>query len=487
MIFRHLCTTILLLVFTNTLLAQQTLPATEIRAVWFTTNWALDWPVLNTDIQSQKRDMLHKLDQLKELNFNMVMFQVRFQGTTMYKSEIEPMSRYIAKSDDFDPLAFAIEQCHKRGMECHAWLLAYPMDKVQFVGKGKRQQPILNKPDYYKMVDDRWHLDPGRPETRKLIIDLTKEIVTNYDIDGIHYDYIRYPNANGKFPDEDSFRKYGQGNSLDQWRRNNINTLVFEVYDEVKALKNWVQVSSSPLGKYRELPEINGSRGWTAYETVFQDAGHWMRSGKHDLLFPMMYHREQYFYPFLKDWIANSNGRYIVPGLGIYQMNPLEMNTKITSIVPQMRYARDIAGIGQAYFRAGNVFENQKGITDTLRAFYTLPAKLPPLTWLSNAIPKSPQNIQIYRDHPNRMHVQWEAPSPNERYTYTIYVSDNAKFDIDNPNNFVAIHLHTNTYSFDGPKTGEYGLYYTVTATDRYHNESNYCLPAYFVFSEEER
>jgi uncharacterized lipoprotein YddW (UPF0748 family) len=467
------------------LLAQ--VPATEVRAAWITTNWGLDWPTQGTSVQAQKNELRKILDQLQADNFNTILFQARAQGCVFYKSKIEPLSPFFNHSDNFDPLAFAIEECHKRGMECHAWLITYPMEKAQmkYTGKGRRRKATVvnNKPDYYKAIDDRWYLDPGRPETRNRIVSIGKEIVSGYDVDGIHFDYIRYPSNTGKFPDDDTYKKYGNGMKLADWRRQNINQLVAEVYDNVKAIKKWVQISSSPLGRYRVLPEISRNDGWTAYETVFQDAGYWMQSGKHDLVFPMMYHRERYFYPFVDDWVANSNGRTVVPGLGVYQMD--EQNWSLQDIMNQMNYTRAEKVKGQAYFRAANILNNLKGIRDSIGTFYPTPAKLPPLTWLDNVAPNSPVNLQVYKDSNGNLNIRWDAPDNAEGFTYNVYVSPTEDFDKENPSFMLTAGLRTNSYSFP-VNTGDFGFYYFVTASDRFHNESVVCFPGYFVHSEGE-
>ncbi|MDR1882680.1 MAG: family 10 glycosylhydrolase [Prevotella sp.] len=462
-------------------------PPTEVRAVWLATNWGLDWPVQGTSPDAQKKQLCAILDLLQDANFNVVLFQTRVQGRVFYKSGIEPLSAYFNHSGEFDPLAFAIEECHKRGMECHAWLITYPMEKAQikYTGRGKRKKAtvINNKPDHYKEVNGTWFLDPGRPETKKLLASIVNEIVANYDVDGIHFDYIRYPSNTRKFPDDDTYRKYGNGKNLHDWRRDNINQLVTEIYDNVKSIKRWVQISSSPLGRYRVLNHISPNDGWTAYETVFQDAGHWMKSGKHDLLFPMMYYRDHQFYPFLDDWMANSNGRIVVPGLGIYQMD--EQNWPLEDILSQVKYIRDNKIKGQAYFRAGNVFGNPTGIKDSIRAYYSTPAKLPPLTWLDSISPNSPVITQVYKDHEGCLNIKWDSPDDNETFTYNVYASPAEDMDINNPGNILATGLRTNSYSFPA-SAGEFGYYYFVTASDRYHNESVPCFPAYFVHSEDE-
>lgn len=463
------------------------IPATEVRAVWLTTNWGLDWPKQGTSVQSQKEQLCRILDQLQEANFNTVLFQARAQGSVFYRSSIEPLSPYFNHGSNFDPLAFAVEECHKRGMECHAWIIAFPMDKVtlKYTGKGRRRKSVVvqDKPSYYKNIGNTWYLDPGRPESRNLIVSLVKEIVSNYDVDGVHFDYIRYPSNTRKFPDEDTYRKYGNGQNIYDWRRQNINTLISDTYDMVKSIKKWVQVSSSPLGRYRVLHDVSPNDGWTAYETVFQDAGYWMRSGKHDLVFPMMYYRERNFYPFLNDWIANSNGRPVVPGLGVYQMD--ELNWPLQDITNQMKYIRENNVSGAAYFRTGNVLSNLKGVMDSIRAYYPTPAKLPPLTWLNNVAPNSPVDLQVYKEN-DHLNIKWNAAGADKNLTYTVYASATEPIDINDGGNILATGLQSNSYSFPVSE-GEFGYYYTVTASDRYHNESVIAFPAFFSHSLNEQ
>lgn len=477
---------IFLLIAVSANISAQQYPATEIRAVWLTTNWGLDWPRQAGSVTSQKNELRSILDRLEENNINIVLFQARMQGTTMYRSSIEPLNPIFNHSEGFDPLAFAIEECHKRGMECHAWIIAYPDEKVKYSGKGKRRKIVNSKPSYYKEIDGRWYLDPGRPETREHILSITKEIVRNYDVDGVHFDYIRYPSNTRKFPDSDTYQKYGKGQNIYDWRRDNINKLIFDIYDSVKSIKNWVQVSSSPLGRYRVLPHAPND-GWTGYETVFQDAGNWMRSGKHDLVFPMMYYKERLFYPFVEDWVANSGGRYVVPGLGAYQMMSNEQNWSLQNLTDQMTYLRQNKDVkGQAYFRAGNILDNLKGINDSIQAYYPYPAKLPALTWLNNASPNSPVNLEIYKDRNGMLNIKWDAPGNSESYTYTVYVSSSEDIDTNDARNILATGIHNNNIAFP-IRTGEFGMYYTVTASDRYHNESVICFPTFFSHSTNEQ
>lgn len=459
--------------FTLSLLAQT--PATEIRAIWLTTNWRLDWPVHGKTVAEQKMELNLMLDELKALNFNTVFFQTRAQGKVFYRSRIEPMSPYFNQNDNFDPLLYAIEQCHKRGLECHAWIVVYPGEKVK---KNKY------KPSHYKAVNGIWHLDPGNPETRKYIVSIVNEIIENYDVDGIQLDYLRYPNNTQKFPDEDTYLKYGKSMNLFDWRRDNINKLASAVYDSVKSKKKWVQVSSSTLGRYQILPHIDSNDSWTARDIVFQDAAYWLKNGKHDILFPMMYYQDQYFYPFLDDWIKNSYGRIVVPGLGVYQMLPNEKDWDLNEVTQQMNYTRQENVCGQAYFRTRNVLDNLKGVKDFIHQFYARPAKLPPLTWLDNSKPATPINLRVYKNEQGQMDIEWESPDKDKQLTYNLYISSKDSIDTSDSRDILAVGIHENKYTFE-INEGDFGFYYSVTASDRYHNESAPCISAFFSHSKD--
>lgn len=465
----------------------QEYPTTEIRAVWLTTSWGLDWPTQARTVFQQKQELCDMLDEFKRLNFNVVFFQSRARGTTFYNSKIEPKDSFFNHEGGFDPLAFAVEECHKRGLECHAWIVTFPMKMEKRIVPKKRQLALSKMyPDNYKLINNRqWYLDPGNPRTKDLILMLTKEIVSNYDIDGIHYDHMRYPNNDRTFPDNDTFQKYGQAMDLYDWRRSNINNLVSSIYDLVKSIKPFVQVSSSPLGKYRPLA-LEMKDGWTAYETVFQDPVEWLKRGKHDLLFPMMYYRDKQFEPFLDDWLLNSNQRPIAAGLGAYQMMKSEKNWPLIDITSQMRYTRSRKVAGQSYFRATNVIQNMKGLKDSIQVFYKYKAKLPPLKWLDKVAPNSPINVQVGRQQDGRLRIAWESPDSAEVFTYTVYYSANEWVNMDDPKFILTTGIRDNSATFS-INTGNYGFYYSVTASDRYHNESVPAFSAFFSHSLDEQ
>ncbi len=458
-------------------------PAIEVRAVWLTTNYGLDWPHNRTSVEAQKQELRTILDKLKHHNFNTVFFQTRTRGEVLYRSRIEPMASVVAKSKKgepfFDPLAFAVEECHKRGLECHAWFVTYPLGDNRRVRQLGNQSVVKKHPAITKQFNGEWYLDPGNPQTDEYLLSMIKEIVNGYDIDGIHFDYIRYPDRNAQFPDHDTYRLYGKGENKLRWRRENINRLVTKLYTSVKRQKLWVQVSSSPLGRYRV---VNGKGyGWTALETVHQDAATWLKSGKHDALYPMMYYKGQLFYPFLDDWIANSNDRILVPGLGAYQM--IELGWNRGEITNQIDYTRRKKIAGQAYFRAENILSNTKGILFSLKSYYHYPAKLPAMTWLHATPPSGACDLTAEKFANGVFRLQWKNQDKHARVTYNVYRSETDTFSLDNPKQLLATGLRKPMFEFI-PTDNDKAYYYTVTVSDSYHNESDTCFAAFFFHSD---
>jgi uncharacterized lipoprotein YddW (UPF0748 family) len=463
----------------------QAKPKQEIRAVWLTTNHALDWPKHPVrgleDITEQKKELDEILDRIREANINMVFFQVRLRGDVIYPSKIESFSNYVQSdygSYNYDPLHYAVEACHARGMECHAWMVAYPLGPEKSAAKSRRLDASLIEKGAIKSFNGELYLDPGNPETTPYLIRIIKEIVSSYDIDGIHFDYIRYPEKAANFPDKDTYKKFGKGKDKGDWRRENINRFVYAAYDTIKSLKPWVQVSSSVVGMYNHI-QGNTSRHWTAYGSVFQDPADWLEKGKHDFIVPMMYYSGNLFFPFVKDWVARSNGRFIVPGLGLYRMDSSESDWQPEVLTEQIQYTRDNQAQGNVFFRARHFTDNMKGIFGKVTAdFYDRPALLPPLTWLNDSLPETPQSLSATKNEV-LLRLEWEK-SPGEVF-YNIYRSETFPVDTNNSDNLLATRLRNNQYELPINDNFVSGYYYVITSYDRYHNESPSSRQVYFI------
>ena len=469
--------------------AEDEYPKQEIRAVWLTTIYGLDWPTRTASDwdgrERQKQELRNILDRLHEANFNTVFVQARLRGDVIYRSKIEPLSAVFAGSygqwPGYDPLALVVEECHKRGMECHAFFVTFPVGTERMVREQGGASVVRRHPELCLQHRGSWYLDPGQPGTTDYLLSLVDEVVRNYDIDGIQFDYIRYPENAATFPDNESYRRYGRGQRLNDWRRGNINRLMSRIHDRVKQLKPWVQVSSSPLGKYSKSGRTPNAK-WTAYEDVFQDPKAWLQAGKQDMIVPMMYYRRSDFYPFVSTWLEQSGQRNMVAGLGAYRLSRSEGDWNLSDISDQITYVRKQGGKGCAFFRAGFVIGNEKGLYNELKnRFFKYPAQLPPLTWMSSthAAPCEPQEVHVTRER-GGLRLRWEG-SPD--CLYTLYYAQADSIDLASARSILATGIRTNEWFLPINADAEREYTFCVTASNRYRIESRPSRSTYYYFS----
>lgn len=457
-------------------------PKHEVRATWLTTAFGLDWPATQANtpagIRKQKAELCNMLDEFKTANFNTILFQARVRGDVIYPSRIEPYNEILTgksgKSPGYDPLAFAIEECHKRGMELHAWIVSIPLGTTKHVRSLGTASVAKKKPSICKQYKDEWFLDPGNPDTKEYLNDIVREIISKYDVDGIHLDYIRYPDRPATFPDMATFNKYGKGKSLAEWRRANITAIVRRIYQSVKAVKPWIKVSSSPIGKFRDTSRYS-SHGWNGYNTVYQDSQGWLHEGIQDMLFPMMYFNGNQFYPFALDWQEQCNGRQIVPGLGVYFMHPSEKNWPFEVVERQIHFTRTHGLAGQGYYRAKFVTGNTKGLLDELTCkYYPYPALPSAMTWLDSIAPTIPTQAEKTEQYGETI-LRWSPSTDNDIHNkprYIIYASNTYPVDVSNPENIIATNISKKQYAYSYIYPNKRKKHFAITAIDRYGNES---------------
>lgn len=435
-------------------------PKYEVRAVWLTTIGGIDWPhsyaSSNYSIERQKDELRTILDRLQRANINTVLLQTRIRATTIYPSEYEPwdgcLSGKPGKSPGYDALKFAIDECHRRGMELHAWVVAIPVGKWNATGCARLRK---RHPGLVKKIGAEGYMDPEKPQTAEYLADLCAEITGNYDVDGIHLDYIRYHET---WPMKVSRR---QG-------RANITNIVRAISHRVKSIKPWVKMSCSPIGKYKDLSRFS-SYGWNAYERVCQDAQAWLRDGLMDALFPMMYFRGNQFYPFALDWSEQSYGRIVAPGLGIYFMSPDEKDWPLSDITREMLTLRHY-GMGHAYFRSKFFTDNVKGIYDFAKeTFNRHPALIPPMTWESTTIPVTPSALNRKKHSGDVEILSWRpVDKDTTKIMYNVYCSREYPVNTDDACNLIMARLQKTSIIIPRDPS----RYYAVTALDRYGNES---------------
>ena len=448
-------------------------PKHEYRAVWLTTIKGLDWPKEEArgDYAMQREHLCRVLDSLQAININTILLQTRVRGDVIYPSAIEPYAPvFTGRHDvgpDYDPLAFAIEECHKRGMQLHAWLVTIPLGDALYVkGHGSRSLP-RHKPAQCTKFKGSWYMEPSHPATAEHLGNLVEEIVTRYDVDGIHFDYIRYPEGNENYPDWTLYNKNRRGMSKAAWRRDNITRLMSAMYARVKSIKPWVCVSAATLGKHDDVARYS-SYGWNAYHTVHQEAQEWMRRGIVDAIFPMLYYTDNHFYPFVCDWGEHSYGRHVVAGIGTYQLHEEEKDWELEEVVRQLHVVRAHPQVaGAAQFRSEFVTNNTKGVYELLEAQYPYLALVPPMPWLDATPPTMPQGLKAEQSK-YALTLTWQA---EEGVTYNIYSSTTSPVDTDNPANLCRAYSRDTTYTVAMPSIAT-PRHYAVTAIDRYGNES---------------
>lgn len=441
---------VLFLLFAIAPYIQAQTPKHEVRAVWLTTIGGVDWPHSH-QTEQQQQELKNILNQLQQSGINTVLVQTRVRGTTIYPSALEPWDGCLTgvpgRQPAYNPLTFIIDECHKRGMECHAWVVTIPVGKWNKIGCKQLRQKY---PKLIKRIGEDGFMDPEQHQTGDYLASLCSEIVRNYDVDGIHLDYIRYPETWKIKVAREKGRSY-------------ITQIVQKIHRAVKKEKPWVRLTCSPIGKYDDLCRYKAG-GWNARTAVCQEAQAWLRDGLMDGLFPMMYFQGNHYYPFAIDWMEKSYGRPIAAGLGIYFLDPREGKWTIDMVERQMNVARQI-GMGHSFFRSKFYTDNTKGIYDFGRRFDATPALVPPMKWLKKDAPSSPVHLQ-YDGHVLSWTKQWDQA--NDTYLlYNIYASEDYPVDITKADNLVATRLMTTAI-----KVPDAPLNYAVTAMNRYGMES---------------
>lgn len=445
-------------------------PKSEVRAVWITTVASLDWPKSQDPVE-QRRSLLEMVTRLHAAHFNTIFFQVRGRGDAMYRSSYEPwaqqLSGTLGKDPGWDPLGFIVQEAHRRQMEVHAWFNTFLLKSSRFP-----LSPYLDKHrDWAKDVDGEFWLDPGLPAVREYLCAVAMDLMRHYAVDGIHFDFIRYP---GKlFPDDQSYRRYGGKTPREDWRRENVNKFVRMVYDSVTALNPLLKVGSAPIGIYTDNGKVKGLRG---YDDLYQDSRRWLREGKQDYLCPQLYWSlgdrtgNPDFAGLAKDWGEHAYSRQIIPGIGAYKPN---VSAEIGKLVDVSRAS---GCAGNSFFRYGSI----EGALDIGSRYRTL-ANIPPMKWKDGLPPGTPDNLSVTAASAGAIfRLSWGSARPaadgDRAALYDVYRSAKPPVDIDDPSNLVAI-LPGSAGEYHDTVTspGAARYYYAVTALDRANNEG---LPA---------
>lgn len=464
----------------------ETSPKHEHRAAWVTTAWRMCWPTSygtgTTIANKQKAEADAILDIMQENGFNAVYFQVRGMSDAMYKSSYEPWSSYVSGSrgtaPSYDPLEYWVQECHKRGMACYAWVNPYRYESAE--GTWGNADYRKNNSSWLLAYDGAVILNPGIKEVRKRIVDVCKEIVTNYDIDGLVFDDYFYLNSIPNSYDSSLYKSSGSSLSQADWRRENVNTMVREVYNMVQSVKPYVRFGISPAGvsktsasKYGISTSLISSASDWQYSQIYSDPLAWLAEGTVDFISPQIYwlmsHSTNGFGNLSKWWsdaCANHFGRHFYASHSISFLNGANTTSNWQEIATQIQCNRDYTGnnaAGCVLFGSRDFTGvRNAGLAPYLKAnkFQNL-ALQPAITWKGATDPGPVSNMALsgstlsWTGHNNMRYAVYAVPSG-------VNPGNNVSSDylIGNP--------YETTFNVSGYTSG-YKL--GVSVVDRYGNE----------------
>lgn len=368
------------------------LPKKEMRAVWVTTAWGLDWPRGDYNMETQKEQYISYLEKFKQLNINAIFFQVKPMGDAFYNSSYEPWSVNITgtrgKDPGYDILKFLIDEAHARDIEFHAWMNPYRIATAQ-------PYPPLHSsinPDWVLNLGSIQIYNPALPEVRQRLADIVKETVTKYNVDGIHFDDYFYPSGEN-YGDQADYQKYGAGYStIQDFRRGNVDKAIEAVHKAIVATKPEVVFSVSPA------PNRN-----TNYNNLFADVEKWNKEGWLDIVIPQLYQEigNQYndYLGNLRWWVQNSYNTPVMVGHGFYKFGDPAMPTAFQSS-SELQKQFDLTKaspkvFGNVQYSARYLYSNKVGVTDKLTEIYKDPAVMPFFGRKVAPAPSVPKNVRI--------------------------------------------------------------------------------------------
>lgn len=474
-------------------------PKRELRGVWIATVANIDWPSrAGLPIAQQKSELINILDNHQRAGINVIYLQIRPSADAFYAKSDEPWSRFLtgkqgqSPNPKYDPLEFAIEEAHQRGMELHPWFNPYraTFDLVQ--ANVSPDHITRKKPEWFFAYGGKKWFNPGLPEVRDYIMEVILNVVREYDIDGVHFDdyFYPYPDGNKPIPDSETFRKYGQGfSTVADWRRNNVNLLVQALSDSIRATKQHIRFGISPFGIWdnqRDHPQGSETNGFSGYRQLYADALKWTSEGWVDYVTPQLYFPFNYraaAYEKLVDWWNDHTyGRHLYIGHASYRAaNNTEGWRNRSQIPDQIRYLRQQSeSQGSVFYSSKSISGNLAGLRDSLQYDLYKYKALPPLMlWLDSIPPQSPQELTASSIAEGKgIKLDWQAPDTaadgEKAYGYVIYrFNVGEKVDLQDPRNILHISYRGDQPSYTDHQITSEGRYvYVVTALDRLKNES---------------
>jgi uncharacterized lipoprotein YddW (UPF0748 family) len=388
----------------------------EFRGVWVASVANIDWPShpgLST--WEQQEELVRVLNRAVVLGLNAIVLQIRPAADALYASPYEPWSEYLtgrqglAPEPEWDPLAFAVEEAHRRGLELHAWFNPFRARHPSAVSEPAATHISRRRPELVLQYGRHLWMDPGLAATHAHSIRVITDVVRRYDIDGVQIDDYFYPykerDSSGtllEFPDSASWARYVEGGgalSRDDWRRGNVDAFVRDLYRAIKRTKSRVRFGVSPFGIWRpgNPPTI---QGFDPYEQIYADARKWLVEGWVDYFAPQLYwpiQPPERSYPTLLAWWVQENvkRRHIWPGNYTSRVGGADSGRRWmpAEILEQVRLTRELPGAtGNIHFSMKVFLEDRDSIGTQLgRGAYAEPALVPPTPWLDSVPPRGPE------------------------------------------------------------------------------------------------
>lgn len=442
----------------------------EFRGVWVATVANIDWPSSkNLSSEAQKKEIIHLLDLFKAMNFNAVIFQIRPAADAFYNSKYEPWSSYLTGENNkapapyYDPLAYIIEETHKRGMEFHAWLNPYRALVNIHEFQSNPFKLTYERSEWFINYGKNKYFNPGIPEVRSYTNNIVKDIVQNYDIDAIHFDDYFYPYKikDQDFPDAHTFKTYGGAfypDKLDDWRRNNVNLIISELNQSIKNIKPWVQFGVSPFGVWRNQSDdargSNTKAGQTNYDDLYADVLLWLKNGWLDYILPQAYwhlgHEKADYAEIVRWWSDNSYGTNLYIGQGMYRLGDKNQNEawnieKPTQIEKQLDLNLSIPQVhGTVFFSAKSFLKNPFKIDQILKNnYFKYPILQPIVNKKIKQVPEPVQYIKLEKLKNKHYRLHWKSIPENkekEAVKFLIYRFNKGEdINLKNKNRIIAL------------------------------------------------
>ena len=465
-------------------------PKREMRGAWIQ---CVNGQFQGMGTQAMQQTLTYQLNELQRDGVNTIIFQVRAECDALYKSNIEPWSRFLtgqqgrAPQPYWDPLQWMIEQCHARGMELHAWINPYRARTKSTTLLASNH--IKNrKPQNCFEYDGLTILNPGIPENRNYICEVARDIVTRYDVDGIHMDdyFYPYPAAGQAIPDDAQYRQYNNGiRNRGDWRRYNVNLFIEQFYKTVHKAKPWVKVGISPFGIYRNSRSSSigsNTNGLQNYDDLYADILLWVNNGWLDYCVPQIYweigNKAADYDTLIRWWNKYAGGRPLVIGEDIERTVKYNdpQNPSQHQLPAKMRLHQQMPNVkGTVLWYAKAAVDNVGNYASTLRDYYwRRPALQPDMSFIDKKTPDKVRKLK--RVWTNEGYILfWTAPKGKNWQTtavrYVVYkFAKGEKVNINDASKIVAI--TRNTFLKLPYKDGKTKVTYVVTALNRIQNES---------------